>query len=296
MHPTVKQLKYFIALDECRHFGKAAAACFISQSAFSVAIKELENTLNVQLVDRSNQCVAITAEGQAVARQARLCISDLDALMEMATQHTEPLSGKLTLGVIPTIAPYVLPAFVAEVQSRYPKLKLYLIEGKTEDIHALLQDGKLDLILVALPYQLRNVSMMTLFKDPFLLASSKKSQWLQKGKVDLESLPKESVLLLEDGHCLREHALSACNIRESEQVSRFAATSLHTILQMVAADIGITFVPEMAKASLATTSPLALHPMPTQSYREIGLGWRTGSNRSEEFTLLGKLLQELHPS
>lgn len=296
MHPTIKQLKYFIALVEYRHFGKAAAACFISQSAFSVAIKELENTLKVQLVDRSNQSVVITAEGQAVARQARICISDIDALVTMANPNLEPLSGKLTLGVIPTIAPYVLPEFIATVQSRYPKLKLYLIEGKTDDIHALLQEGQLDLILVALPYRLRHVSVMTLFQDPFLFACAQGSQWLQNGKLALDALAKESVLLLEDGHCLREHALAACAIRESEQVSRFAATSLHTMLQMVAADIGITFVPQMAMPSLAATTHLEFHPMPSHSYREIGLGWRTDSNRSEEFTLLGQLLQELHLS
>lgn len=295
MHPTVKQLKYLIALDECRHFGKAAEACFISQSAFSVAIKELETTLNVQLVDRTNKSVVMTDAGRAVVRQARLCISDLDALVDIAALQQEPLSGKLTLGVIPTIAPYLLPPFVSMLKQRHPKLQLYLVEGKTEEIHAQLLDGKLDLILIALPYELQNTTIMPLFRDPFLLASRKQSRWIQDDHPDVDALPEESVLLLADGHCLRGHSLAACNIRESDHVNRFAATSLPTLLQMVVADLGVTFVPEMARHCLeAEQSPLQLLPMPEHSYREIGLAWRKSSSRSEEFTLLGELLQELH--
>jgi LysR family hydrogen peroxide-inducible transcriptional activator len=295
--PTVKQLKYLIALDDRRHFGKAAEACFISQSAFSIAIKELETTLNVQLVERSNKNVMITDIGRAVVNQARLCINDLEVLVDIAAGGQEPLSGRLKLGVIPTIAPFLLPEFISEALKHFPELKLFLREDKTAVIVEQLLEGKLDLILIALPYQLKNVTVMPLFKDPFLLACRKDSKWLEvtKKRPDFDSLPDESILLLEDGHCLRDHALAACHIHDSDQISRFAATSLQTLLQMVVADIGITFVPAMAQLSvIRENSDIELHPMPEQSYREIGIAWRKESSRSEEFTLLGRLLQGLH--
>jgi len=295
--PTIKQLNYLIALDEHLHFGKAAAACFISQSAFSIAIKELETTLNVQLVDRTNKSVIITDIGRAVVKQARLCINDMEALINIAANGQEPLSGRLTMGVIPTIAPFLLPPFIPAALKRFPKLQLYLREENTAAIHEQLLEGKLDLILVALPFQLKSVTVMPLFKDQFFLACRRDSRWLNDSNngLDFGSLPDESILLLEDGHCLRDHALAACQVRDSDQVSRFAATSLQTLLQMVAADLGITFVPAMARQSLmAESSGIELLPMPKQSYREIGLAWRKGSSRSDEFTLLGKLLQELH--
>jgi LysR family hydrogen peroxide-inducible transcriptional activator len=297
--PTVKQLKYLIALDDRRHFGKAAEACFISQSAFSIAIKELETTLNVQLVERSNKNVMITDIGRAVVNQARLCINDLEVLVDIAAGSQEPLSGRLKLGVIPTIAPFLLPKFISEALKYFPKLKLFLREDKTDVIVEQLLEGKLDLILIALPYQLKNVMVMPLFRDPFLLACRKDSKWLEvkKERPDFDSLPDESILLLEDGHCLRDHALAACHIRDSDQISRFAATSLQTLLQMVVADIGITFVPAMAQHSvIRENSDIELHPMPKQSYREIGIAWRKESSRSEEFTLLGRLLQGLMDS
>jgi len=295
--PTVKQLKYLIALDDYCHFSKAAAACFISQSAFSIAIRELETTLNVQLVERTNKSVIITMVGRAVVTQARLCISDIEGLMNIAASGQGPLSGKLTLGVIPTIAPFLLPSFISEIVKRFPILKLYLREDKTAVIHEQLLDGKLDLILVALPFELRGAIVMPLFKDPFLLACRTGSRWLDvtQNGWDFDSLPDESVLLLEDGHCLRDHALAACAMRDSDQISRFSATSLQTLLQMVVADLGITFVPAMAEKSLVgENSNLTLHPMPEQSCREIGLAWRKGSSRSDEFIHLGKLLKELH--
>ena len=297
MTPSVKQLKYLIALDDFRHFGKAATACCISQSAFSIAIKELETTLNVQLIDRSNKSVTITEAGRAIVAQARICLNDIEALMNIAVNEQEVLSGQLTLGVIPTIAPYLLPRFIAETIKRFPNLKLFLREDKTALLHEQLLEGKLDLLLVALPFQMRNVMVMPLFTDPFLLACRKGSRWLttSKNRMDLGSLPDESILLLEDGHCLRDHALTACHLRDSEKISRFAATSLQTLLQMVVADIGVTFLPAMAQQSLmGESSDLELHPLSKQNCREIGLVWRKGSSRGDEFSMLGEMLQELH--
>lgn len=297
LFPTVKQLRFLIALDDHRHFSRAAKACYISQSAFSIAIKELESKLDVQLVDRANRSVAFTEIGRAIVEQARLCISDMETLVNIATSRQAPLSGRLTLGVIPTIAPFLLPAILPEIQQRFPELQLYLREEKSQLVYEQLLEGKIDLILIALPYEMKNVETMPLYKDPFLFASRQKSKWTEavQEPVHINSLTGESVLLLDDGHCLRDHALQACRLNDSEQISRFAATSLQTLLQMVASDIGVTFIPAMAKDSLILKgSNIELRAMPSDSYREIGLAWRKGSAREGEFQLLGSLLQELH--
>ncbi len=295
--PTVKQLRFLIALDEYQHFGKAASSCHISQSAFSIAIRELETKLNVHLVDRTNRSVAFTNIGRAIVEQARLCINDIEALVNIAASRQEPLSGRLVLGVIPTISPFLLPSILPEIRKRFPRLVLYLREDKTRVIHEQLLAGKLDLILVALPFDMKNVVKMPLYDDPFLFACCHETHWLddREGDIHIDTLPAESILLLDDGHCLRDHALQACKLYDTDQISRFAATSLQTLLQMVAADIAVTFIPAMAQGSLMLQgSKIELHAMPRESYRQIGLAWRKGSSRNAEFIMLGKLLQEMH--
>jgi len=295
--PTIKQLRFLIALNEYQHFGKAAASCHISQSAFSIAIRELETKLNVHLVDRTNRSVAFTEIGHAIVEQARLCMNDIDALVNIAASKHEPLSGRLSLGVIPTIAPFLLPSILPEIRKCFPKLELYLREDKTHVIHEQLITGKLDLILLALPFDMKNVVKMPLFDDPFLFACRHNTCWLDRtgDDINIDTLPEESILLLDDGHCLRDHALQACKLHDSDQISRFAATSLQTLLQMVAADIGVTFIPAMAKDSLMLQgSNIELHAMPKESIRQVGLAWRKGSSRNTEFAMLGKLLQEMH--
>jgi LysR family transcriptional regulator, hydrogen peroxide-inducible genes activator len=295
--PTIKQLRFLIALDDYRNFGKAAAACHISQSAFSLAIKELEAKLNVRLVDRTNRRLAFTEIGRAITDQARLCIGDIEALMGIAASSHEPLNGRLALGVIPTIAPFLLPAVLPEIRKRFPDLQLYLREDKTRVIHEQLLEGRLDLILIALPFEMRGVVKMPLFDDPFLFACREHSQWLagQQGDIDIDALPEESILLLDDGHCLRDHALHACHLRGTDQISRFAATSLQTLLQMVANDLGVTFIPAMARDSIMLQgSNIELHPMPTDTCRQIGLAWRKGSGREKEFEAFGSLIGELY--
>jgi len=298
VQPTIKQLRFLIALDEHRNFGKAAAASHISQSAFSLAIKELETKLNVRLVDRTNRSVTFTEVGRAIADQARLCIADIESLMAVAAGGKEPLNGRLALGIIPTIAPFLLPAVLPEIRRRYPKLQLYLREDKTRVIHEQLLEGRLDLILVALPFELRGVVQMPLFDDPFLFACREDSRWCDATdqRIDIAKLPEESILLLDDGHCLRDHALQACRLRNSDQISRFSATSLQTLLQMVANDLGVTFIPAMARdAIMLQGSHITLHPMPTDNCRQIGLAWRKGSGREREFQEFGALIHELFP-
>ena len=293
--PTIKQLRYFIALEQHHHFGKAAEACFVSQSAFSVAIRELENTLNVQLVDRNNRNVTITAIGKDVAVQARLVIRDLESLVEFVEGDHAPLSGKLRLGVIPTIAPFLLPRLLPKLRKSYPDLQLFLHEDLTLRIYKQLMEGKLDLILIALPFELRNVETMTLFRDPFYFACRNNSNLVHPGQHAIKQLPSESVLLMEDGHCLRDHALSACKLSNQDKISHMTASSLLTLVEMVDADLGVTFLPGMAKDSfLLKNTQVKIFPTATSSYREIGLVWRSGSARVEEFRLLGNFICNHH--
>jgi len=292
-YPTVKQLRYFVALSETRHFGKAAAACFVSQSAFSTAISEFESLLDVQLVDRTNRQVTITAIGQHIADRARQCLRDIEALVDAAGERREPLTGELRLGVIPTIAPFMLPKVLPKLRKAYPDLKLYLLEDQTERIHQRLLDGELDLLLLALPYELRSAETVELFKDRFLLACREGTQRVDPKRYKMSRLEMESVLLLEDGHCLRDHALAACKLRDNRKISPFAATSLLTLIEMVDADMGVTFLPEMAADSaLLRDTRVRTYPTSDRSYRSIGLAWRKGSNRREEFELLGRFLVE----
>ena len=289
----MRQLQYFQALVEHGHFGRAAKACFVSQSAFSHAIRELEETLGAQLVDRTNRSVTITNIGRDIAVQARLVLQDVDALVDTARATTAPLSGPLVLGCIPTIAPYVLPQVLPKLQAAYPDLQLYLREGQSEHIVQELHDGNIDVILLALPYPMRNVTTMDLFADPFHLAYKRGTKLIDPKKFQVNRLNADSVLLLEEGHCLRDHALSACSIASPDTVNNFAASSLATLLEMVRADLGVTFIPEMAlRAGRLKGTGIATLPMPAGNARRIGLGWRKGSGRDAEFRLLGELLQQ----
>jgi LysR family hydrogen peroxide-inducible transcriptional activator len=218
----------------------------------------------------------------------------LEYLAEVAHSNEKPLTGRLNLGVIPTIAPFVLPELLPSLRHHYPELKLYLREDTTRALHNFLLEGELDLILIALPYKLSNVEIMPLFKDRFLLACHQDTHLIDPQNYSLKALPKESVLLLEDGHCLRDHALSACKIRNQDIVSRFAASSLLTLVSMVDSDIGITYLTEMAEnSSLLQNTSINTYPLDEKSYREIGFAWRKGSAREEEFQLLGETLRSL---
>lgn len=291
--PTTKQLRYFVALEQLGHFGKAAESCFVSQPAFSVAIRELENMLNVQLVDRTNKNVTITGLGREIARQARVVLRDMEDLVDIAQGNQAPLTGRLTMGVIPTIAPFLLPTIVPALRGSYPELKLYLKEDLTERVYERLMDGELDIILIALPYELRNVSEMPLFDDRFFLTYREGSPFLDPLHHEVDDLPDDSILLLEDGHCLRDHALSACRIQNADKVSHITATSLLTLVQMVDADLGVTYLPEMAiNSTLLGNTRIKTLPMDAGSFRQIGLVWRRASTRGEEFRMLGRFIRD----
>jgi len=295
--PTIKQLRYFVALTETEHFGRAAEACFVSQSAFSNAIQELESLLEVQLVDRTNRSVTITAMGQQLATQARLCLRDVESLVEMARGQREPLTGELHLGVIPTIAPFILPAALPKLRRKFPELELYLHEDQSQRIYDRLMDGELDVLLLALPYDMRGVNIMPLFKDRFALAYRHGTKRVDPDNYRFSRLDADSILLLEDGHCLRDHALAACKIRNTQKVRRIGASSILTLVEMVDADLGITFLPELARDSLILKNTrVRMKPLEEDSFRTIGLAWRKGTDREEEFRMLGEFLAEQHAS
>lgn len=294
-YPTIKQLRYFLALSDMGHFGRAADACFVSQSAFSSAISELESLLGTQLVDRTNRKVIVTAKGQDVAVQARLCLRDVEALVGMAKGDREPLTGELRLGVIPTIAPFLLPKALPTLRRQYPQLDLYLIEDQTQRVYERLMDGELDVIMLALPWDMRGVDTEKLFNDQFCLAYREGTDRVDPNNYRFNRLNADSILLLEDGHCLRDHALAACKIRNTQKVQPFAASSLLTLVEMVDADMGITFLPEMARGSaLLRNTRVKLSKMKDDSYRTIGLAWRKGSRRGDEFRLLGRFFADQH--
>ncbi len=292
--PSTRQLRYFVALAEHRHFGRAAAACFVSQSAFSIGIRELEATLGLRLVDRTNRRVTITALGQAVAARARDCLRDIESLVALARTGQGPLTGPLRLGVIPTIAPFLLPKLLPRLRRKLPKLQFYLHEGRTAEIHARLLTGELDLLLLALPYELGPVEVMPLFRDAFRLACRRGSQLLDPAAWSVGTLDRDTVLLLDDGHCLRDQAIAACRLTSPDRVSPFAASSLLTLIEMVDQDLGITFLPEMAEGSaLLAGTRVQTFALPERSYREIGLAWRQGSHRGAEFRQLGEHIRAL---
>lgn len=291
--PSVKQLRYFVALAEHEHFGRAAAHCFVSQSAFSVAIQELEGLLGANLVDRTNRRVTITAAGREVAESARAVLRELHGLVEVARGRQGPLRGPLELGIIPTIAPFLLPRVLPALRREYPELELVLHEDTTEALHQRLLEGTLDAVLLALPYDLDGVEALELFVDRFRLAAKRGTKLVDPAHYRVGKLGAGSVLLLREGHCLREHAIDACRIRDQQKLSRLSASSLLTLIEMVDADLGITYLPEMAEGSaILRTTSVETYPLADQSYRKIALVWRRGSTRAEEFAMLGRFIAD----
>ena len=295
--PTVKQLQYFVALESEEHFAHAAEACHVSPSAFSVAIQELESMLGVQLVDRARRQVTITTAGREVAEQARLVLRDLGQLTDIATARQQPLTGRLNLGVIPTIAPFLLPRSVPRLRKAYPHLRIYYREAQTDELLEQLAHGELDLALLATPYPMRNMTVMNLFRDRFLLACHENTQLVEPRHFAVNRVTAESILLLEDGHCLRDHALAACELKDLDSVSRFSASSLFTLLEMVDSDLGITFLPEMAVGSaLLAQTRIKTYPMKGEPARDVALVWRRSTARQTEFRELGETLVKALPA
>lgn len=293
--PTLRQLRYLVAIAEHLHFGRAAEACFATQSTLSAGLQELENLLDVKLVERSKRRVMLTPLGEAVVARARIVLREAEDLAELAHASKDPLSGPLRLGVIPTVGPYFLPRVLPALRQRYPGLRLYLREDMTTRLLDALHDGEIDAALIALPFPTVDLEMRELIEDPFVLACRSEDPLARKNAAEMDSLPEDRLLLLDEGHCLREHALAACRLEPTHHRDDFRATSLATLVQMVANGLGLTLLPKMAvDAGLTTGTGLVTRPLgDTAPARTIALVWRKTTPRTEEFDLLARTLREL---
>ncbi|MFD0987753.1 LysR substrate-binding domain-containing protein [Methyloligella solikamskensis] len=289
---TLRQLRYLRALAQHGHFGRAADACAVSQPALSMQIKELEKELGVALVERSHRDFRLTGEGREVARRAEDILLQVRDLTDYAAERRSDLGTSLTLGVIPTVGPYFLPGVLPRLQRQYPKLELRLHETRTETLVEGLLGGDLDAAILALPVPDPQLESMPLFEDRFLYVTGDETE--PRRAVRLEDLQAEQLLLLEEGHCLRDQALALCSAAQPAAMRRFGATSLATLLQMVASGYGTTLVPEIAvQAEVKPQSGLKMirfkAPEPS---RTIGLTWRASSPRKPQMRKLGKLMKE----
>ena len=295
--PSLRQLRYLLALAEHRHFTRAAEACFISQSTLSAGLKELESTLGVQLVERNRQSVALSSVGQAVVERARRVLAAAEDLSEFAADAARPLQGRLRLGLIPTIAPFVLPRLMPALRKKFPQLQLALREDLTALLLARLRDRQLDFALIALPFDTQDLCVLPLYRDSFWLVAPQGDPALSRKSLALDSTWSERLLLLEEGHCLRDHALQACRATEVASVDGIEATSLLTLVQMVASGMGLALLPEMAiHAGLLHKLPLqARHLAASAPARTIALVTRPTSAHMAEFAAIGAVMAACAP-
>jgi LysR family hydrogen peroxide-inducible transcriptional activator len=292
--PTIKQLQYLVSLRRHGHFGKAADACFVSQSTLSAGLRELETLLDAMLVERTRRVVRFTALGEKIADKALRVLREVEELAEMARAQGQPLHGDLRMGVIPTIAPFLLPAMLPRLREQWPNLKLYLREEASAAACEALHRGQLDCVLLALPFNCGDVDRAVLFDDPLYVAFPA-GEAPPEPTVDASAIDENRLLLLEDGHCLKDHALSACNRPELRAHAAMMGTSLHTLVQMVDNGLGVTFVPGMAIEAgiLRNTGVDARRLHSDQGYRRVALIWRHSSPREAEFQLLGAALRRI---
>ena len=292
VRPTLRQLEYAVAIADHRSFHEAAAACAVSQPGLSVQLRELESQLGVQLFERDRRRVLITRAGEAVVARARAILLATEEMVEAARVLSAPLAGDLRLGVIPTVAPYLLPEVLPAVRKAHPALRVLLREDQTARLLERLERGDLDLLLLALEAPLGEVDTLPLFRDPFVVAMARSDPRAKKKSLSQRDVAAADVLLLEDGHCLRDQALEVCRQAGASEVGDFRAGSLATLIQMVVGGMGVTLLPSLC-LELETRRERGLavsrlrRPVP---YRTIGLAWRRTSPRAEEYHRLAQLL------
>ena len=290
--PSLRQLRYLLALAEHLNFTRAAEACFVSQSTLSTGLKELEATLGVQLVERDKQSVALTAVGEQVLARARQVLTAAEDLSDFAADAARPMQGQLRLGVIPTIAPFVLPAVMPALREKFPQLQLALREDLTAHLLERLRNRQLDFALIALPYDTADLRVLPLYKDKFWLVGRESDASITGRAIQLSTEWTERLLLLEEGHCLREHALQACRATEVASVDGMEATSLLTLVQMVASGMGVALLPEMAiQSGLLDNLSLKSRPLaPPAPERTIALVTRSTSAHMAEFEAIARVM------
>ena len=291
--PTLKQLQYLAALHEHGHFGRAAEAMFVSQSTLSAGIRELESLLGVTLVERSRRVVRFTALGEAVVDKAHRVLREAEELVDLVQASGTPLSGDMRLSVIPTIAPFMLPRMLPRLKERRPRLKLTIREEPSQAAMESLQHGRTDCVLLALPYPLGEAEYEAIGEDRLYVAFPKGQPGDLPETVDASAIDEGRLLLLEDGHCLKDHALAACNRPDLRASSSMIGTSLHTLVQMVAHGLGVTMLPEMAlEAGILRDTEIEARPLDAEhATRTIALVWRKNSPRQDDFRLLAEELR-----
>ena len=293
---NLRDLHYLVALAEHRHFGRAADACFVSQPTLSTQIRKLEAELGVTLVERTPGKILLTETGREITRRARAVLAEVDEIKAIAQRTRDPEAGTLRLGIFPTLGPYLLPHVIPLLRKRFPRLELLLTEEKTEHVLRMLREGALDAGIVALPVHEESLHAEFLFEEPFVLAvPDNHALATRQTRLKLSDLENEHLLLLEDGHCLRDQALEVCQLAGASEKSGFRATSLETLRQMVAANVGITLLPTLAiKPPIAGTDNVHLvefagHP----PSRRIAMVWRKSASMSAFLKRLAKVFHEL---
>lgn len=291
-HVTLKQFRYFDALAREQHFGRAADACAVTQPALSMQIQELEASLGIPLVERTRSGIRLTPKGEEIAARAQRLLNDVRDLIDYAKQSAGILSGVLRAGVIPSVAPYLLPPLLPLLRENYPDLELHVRETQTQVLTNELVEGKLDVLLLALPLKHADIEEMPLFDDRFLLAVPKGKKLSGRVRATQELVEGDRLLLLEEGHCLRDQALTYCGLQQDDSFNTFGASSLSTIVEMVSAGLGITLLPEICVGVEGRARDIKMirfvEPEPSRS---IGLAWRRSSPRREDFHALGRLVR-----
>ncbi len=291
--PTIKQLQYLVALHEHGHFGRAAEASFVSQSTLSAGLRELESLLGVTLVERSRRAMRFTPLGEQVVAKAHRLLREAEELSELVQASGKPLAGELRMSVIPTIAPFLLPRILPRLRRERPALKLYLREETSADAIESLHHGRADCVLLALPFGTGEVEAAHISDDRLYVAFPKGEPIDPPAEIPPAMIDEGRLLLLEDGHCLRDHALAACNRPELRANAAMIGTSLHTLVQMVDNGLGVTMLPQMAiDAGILHETDVVARPLKGKAAsREIALVWRKNSPRADEFGLLAEELR-----
>ena len=292
---NLRDLRYLVALAEHKHFGRAADSVFVSQPTLSTQIMKLEEELGVSLVERTPRKVLLTEVGQEIVKRAREVLTEIEQIREIARRTLDPESGSLRLGIFPTLGPYLLPHVVPRIRERYPRLELLLVEEKTEEILRQLREGRLDAGILALPVHDAHLHVERLFDEPFVLAVPTDHPLAKRSSISLNQLEDQSLLLLEEGHCLREQALEVCQLAGAAEKGGFRATSLETLRQMVAADVGITLLPMLAvKPPIPANENIHLVQFRTRPpSRHIAMIWRKSSAMHAFLREFAQLLRQL---
>jgi LysR family hydrogen peroxide-inducible transcriptional activator len=284
MDISLRQLEYVVAVARLRNFHEAAAACHVSQPGLSIQLRQLEDQLGVAIFERDRRRVLVTSVGEEIVRRAARVLEEAEGLVESAKAASKPMCGLLRLGVIPTVAPYALPAALPRLRKKYPELRVRLREAHTADLVQAMRDGELDLLLLSLDADLGGLVEHELFVDAFVVALPRSHRLTSRKSLREKDLDGEPVLLLEDGHCLRENALSVCRSAGAKEAGDFRAGSLATLVQMVAAGDGITLLPAMAASVESKRGEIVVVPFADPAPgRRIGFAWRSTSPRVREF-------------